>query len=206
MRPIVLQGGRCAAPDSPKPETLHRQLVVRARDGDLDAWARLYQETYDPVFRHACYLTGQAALAEDLAQDAFARAFAQIGEFRGLSFVAWVRGIVLNLVRMHWRRSRTSARVRDDLQTMNEIAQTGGTDPHHRQVQDQRMRILYDVLGTLPERLREAFVLRELEGLSPTEAAAQLKISTGNLNVRTTRARQRIHKELVRRGHLEASK
>jgi RNA polymerase sigma-70 factor (ECF subfamily) len=69
--------------------------------------------------------------------------------------------------------------------------------------QDARMRLLYEILATLPENLREAFVLRELEGLPPDEAAAQLGISPGNLAVRASRARAKIRRELERLGWME---
>jgi RNA polymerase sigma-70 factor (ECF subfamily) len=64
----------------------------------------------------------------------------------------------------------------------------------HRQ---QRVKALYAALETLPDHLRVAFVLRDLEGLSPDEAADRLGISPGNLAVRATRARQRIRKQLI---------
>jgi len=179
--------------------------VVRAREGDLTAWSRLYQESFDPVYRQLCYLTGDTSLAEDFAQEAFARAFSAIAEFdeRG-TFVGWVRGIGLNLVRMHWRRSKASHRIHDHLQRMTEVTATG-RDPDVDRIhqQEQRLHMLYAVLETLPERLREAFVLRELQGLPPDAVAEQLGISVGNVAVRTSRARERIRKELRRRGWLD---
>jgi RNA polymerase sigma-70 factor (ECF subfamily) len=62
------------------------------------------------------------------------------------------------------------------------------------------MRLVYDILATLPENLREAFVVRELEGLPVDEAAEVLGISPGNVAVRASRARARIRKELERLG------
>ncbi|HET6585566.1 MAG TPA: RNA polymerase sigma factor [Nannocystaceae bacterium] len=181
------------------------RLVEAAKRGDLDAWARLYQDTFDTLVRHVCFLTGDAMATEDLVQDAYARAIANLRQYDGrASFVAWLRGIALNVVRMHWRRSRTTSRVHDRLRELSELT-AAGTDTsvdrlHH---QDARMRLLYEILGTLPENLREAFVLRELEGLAPDEAAAQLGISPGNLAVRASRARAKIRRELERLGWLE---
>lgn len=175
-------------------------LVTRAQRGDLEAWSRLYREHYDAVYRHVCYLTGDAALAEDLVQDAFARAMTHASTYDGRSsFVNWLRGIALNVVRMHWRRSRTAERVQGQLQTMQQLAPAEGT-PERWHLQEQRTQVVYEILSTLPIHLREAFVLRELEGLPPAEAARQLEISPGNLSVRATRARKRIRKELLRRG------
>jgi len=104
-------------------------------------------------------------------------------------------------VRMHWRRGRTTSRVHERLRELVQVT-TGGaaTSVDRLHQQDARMRLMYEILGTLPENLREAFVLRELEGLQPDEAAAQLGISPGNLAVRASRARAKIRRELERLG------
>lgn len=204
-RPIDLAERRAvrAAHAPPEPTdrgTSSEALVTRAQRGDVDAWSRLYREHFDAVYRHVCFLTGDAGLAEDLVQDAFARAMTNAASYDGRSsFVNWLRGIALNVVRMHWRRSRTSDRVQGQLHTMQQLAPAEGT-PERWHLQEQRAQVVYEILGTLPIHLREAFVLRELEGLPTAEAARQLEISPGNLAVRATRARKRIRKELLRRG------
>ena len=93
--------------------TSSEALVTRAQRGDLDAWSRLYREHFDAVFRHVCYLTGDAALAEDLVQDAFARAMTNASSYDGRSsFLNWLRGIALNVVRKHWRKHGTPTHLR----------------------------------------------------------------------------------------------
>lgn len=181
------------------------RLLAAARGGDLDAWARLYQETFDALVRHVCFMTGDATVAEDLVQDVYARAITHVQQFDGRSsFVAWLRGIALNVVRMHWRRSRTSDRVHDRLRELVELTSAAGeTSVDRVHQQELRMQLVYEILATLPENLREAFVLRELEGLAPDEAAAQLGISPGNLAVRASRARAKIRRELERLGWME---
>ncbi|MCH9681204.1 MAG: RNA polymerase sigma factor [Deltaproteobacteria bacterium] len=182
--------------------TATEALVMRAQRGDLGAWSELYQRYFDPLFRHTCYLTGDPPLAEDLVQEAFARAMTSVANYDGrASFATWLRAIALNVVRMHWRRSKTTDRIVGDFEQMQHLAPPKGL-PDQLHAQDQRMRAVYEILATMPDHLREAFVLRELEGLPTREAAEQLGISAGNLAVRATRARQRIRDELVRRGWL----
>jgi RNA polymerase sigma-70 factor (ECF subfamily) len=194
-----------ATPPSLREPERTSALVERARKGDIDAWSRLYVETFDVILKHVACLTGDSAIAEDLVQDAYARAMTHIGQYDGrASFVAWLRGIALNVVRMYWRRTKTTDRVHDRLRELAAVTSGGiaaGPDRVHQQ--DQRARLLYELLGTLPENLREAFVLRELEGLPPAEAAAALRISEGNLAVRASRARARIRQELERLGWME---
>ena len=176
--------------------------VARASEGDLEAWSRLYHDHFDAVLTHVCYLVGDMVLAEDLVQDVFARAMTHVRSYDGRStFLAWIRGIALNVVRMHWRRADTTARVHRDLEAMSRLAEAAAL-PDQAHAQEQRMQMLYQVLEAVPMSLREAFILRELEGMPANEAAAQLGITTGNLAVRLTRARSRIRKELARRGWL----
>lgn len=177
-------------------------LVERAQQGDVEAWSRLYQESFDRVHRHVYYLTGDPALAEDLVQEAYARAMVTVSGFdRRSPFLTWMRGVALNVVRMHWRRNKTKKKVHGQIQDMQD--DQAAPLPEEQHLQDQRIRHLYDALGELPEPLREAFVLRELEGLSTRDAAEQVGISANNLAVRASRARASIREALRRRGCLD---
>ncbi len=170
----------------------------------MSAWAALYEQTYEPVFRHVCYLVGDAAAAEDLVQETFARAFTSIAGFdRRASFVSWVRGIALNLVRMHWRSAATKERAHASLASLTELTpQRTEVDPAAAHQQETRMRVLYEILAEMPEHLREVFILRELEGLSAREVGELLGITANNVGVRISRARGKIRDALQMRGWL----
>lgn len=179
-------------------------VVERARQGDLDAWSTLYGELFDGIYRHVCYMTGAPAVAEDLVQETFAKAMVSVDRFEGQSkFTTWMHGIAVNLVRMHWRRKDVNKRA---VARLGEVERTRADQrresPDGVHMRNERLQVLYDVLATLPEHLREAFIMRDLEGLPPAEAAQQLGISTGNLGVRAHRARARIRDELERLGWL----
>lgn len=177
-------------------------LVARARDGDTDAWARLYQEEFDGLYRHIGYLTHDPVVAEDLVQEAFARALANLRRFDGRStFSTWLHGIAINVVRKHWRGSSRRDRAYKRLEQHVAIRSRTG-DPETSHLGKQRARVLLEVIETLPPKLREAYVLCDLRQLPRDQAAAQLSITPGNLSVRATRARARIRDELVRLGWL----
>jgi RNA polymerase sigma-70 factor (ECF subfamily) len=178
-------------------------LVERAKAGDMAAWSRLYQDHFDALFRHLRYLTGDAQTSEELVQDTFVQALSCIGRFDGRSrFSTWLHGIGLNVARHHWRARRNTAKAHAKLTVVHEIVDAGVTPtPDRTLVARQRVRALYDALEGLPEHLREAFILRELEGLPPHEAAEQLGITANNLAVRASRARTRIRKQLARQGY-----
>jgi RNA polymerase sigma-70 factor (ECF subfamily) len=179
-------------------------LVEQARAGQTDAWARLYQLYFASVFRHTRYLAGEHAAVEDLVQEVFARALVSLREFDGRSsFSTWLHGIAVNVVRNHWRRNTNTKTAHERLRAIHEVRDAAGSAEVDRtHLARERAKIVYAVLAEMPEHLREAFVLRDLEGLPPAEAAAQLGISPGNLAVRATRARQRLRAELERLGWL----
>ena len=179
-------------------------LVGRAIAGDVRAWSRLYEELYFGVFRQIRYLTGDAAIAEELAQETFAQAMASRSRYEsGRPFAAWLHGIAINVVRKHWRKHRNKQRAHERLVSLVVASGRGGTDPGEGHLRRERSRALYAVLDELPPRWREAFVLREIQGLSSAEAATRLSISVDNLAVRLSRARERIREELARRGWID---
>lgn len=179
-------------------------LVAAAQAGRMEAWAALYQQHYAGVFRHTRYLAGGDTAVEDLVQEVFARALVALPDFDGRSaFPTWLHGIAVNVVRNFWRSQRSTQTAHDRFRDMTAVSATpsaGDVDRVH--MAKRKAEALYAVLDTLPEHLREAFVLRDLEGLSPAEAASQLGISAGNLSVRATRARERIRHALQERGWL----
>ncbi len=179
-------------------------LVDAARTGRTDAWAQLYQLYFESVFRHVRYLAGEHAAVEDLVQETFARALVSLRDFDNRSaFSTWLHGIAVNVVRNHWRSQSSTALAHDRLRAMNTVREAApGGDVDRTHLARERARVVYALLADLPEHLREAFVLRDLEGLPPAEAAAQLGISAGNLAVRATRARQRLRVELEKLGWL----
>jgi RNA polymerase sigma-70 factor (ECF subfamily) len=164
----------------------------------MQAWARLYQDHFDGLYRHLRYLTGECEVSEELVQETFVQALEGITRYDGRGrFSTWLHGIGLNMARKHWRSQRSTAKAHAKLSVVQEIhAQGGAATPDKAVLARQRVEVLYQALEQLPLHLREAFIMRELEGLSPDEAATQLGITTNNLAVRTSRARARIRKLL----------
>jgi RNA polymerase sigma-70 factor, ECF subfamily len=181
------------------------ELVRRALAGDERAWARLYQRHFDRIFRDVAYLIGAGAGAEEIVQDTFAAALTGLRRYDARSsFVTWLRGIAQNLVRRHWRTSGRRERAYDRLaQVSASSAPPNAADPEGAHLQDRRAEVLRAVLESVPDPLREAFVLCDVQGIATNEAAERLGISVGNLRVRASRARAVIRTELERLGWLE---
>jgi RNA polymerase sigma-70 factor (ECF subfamily) len=177
------------------------RLVERARAGEMAAWSALYRAHWLGVFRHLCGLTGSKAIAEDLAQETFAQAMVGLRTFSGRSaFSTWLHGVALNVVRGYWRTRSRADRARTELElavATRELA-SGEVDRQHQM--RTRAFVLYAVLEELPETLREAFLLRYVEGLPAPEVAERLGIEAGAVRVRAHRARQRVETRLVQLG------
>ena len=158
---------RPIAGPAPADASLHAQSrLADAIAGDTSAWAELYEHSYPALFRQLRYLTGDDAVAEELAQETFARAIAGAARYdRRRPFAAWVHGIALNVVRKHWRKRSSTSKAHANLRLVAAVAgQDVRTSPLEGHVQRQRSEMLYDLLQGLPDRWREAFILARSRG------------------------------------------
>lgn len=172
-----------------------RGLVDAAAAGSREAFDELVLRYQGPVLNLVRAMTAGDGDAEDLAQEAFVRAWRSIASFRSDStFRTWVFGIAINVVRTH-RGKR--ARLRRLFWTPP--AEESFSDPLGRASADDgieaplAMREVIDrALATLPEDMRAAVVLRDVQGLDYREIAASLDLPIGTVESRIFRARQRL--------------
>jgi RNA polymerase sigma-70 factor (ECF subfamily) len=161
-------------------------LVARARSGDVAAYEELVRMYQGVATRVARMVAG--ADAEDVAQEAFVRAYNALDRFReGAPFRPWLLRIVVNLahnaVRTRARHERVIARVPP-------APATGAADD--AVVLRDEGRRLHDALRSLPERDRTVLTCRYLEGLSEAETGAVLGCRVGTVKSRTSRALDRL--------------
>jgi RNA polymerase sigma-70 factor (ECF subfamily) len=161
-------------------------LVARARGGDVAAYEDLVRRYQGIATRVARMVAGSDA--EDVAQEAFVRAYKALGSFReGAPFRPWLLRIVVNLshnaVRARGRQERVIARV--------PAAPPAAAAEDAAILSDERRRLL-DALRILPERDRTVLTCRYLEGLSEAETGAVLGCRIGTVKSRTSRALDRL--------------
>jgi RNA polymerase sigma-70 factor (ECF subfamily) len=156
----------------PDPRTLQR-----ARTGDLSAFEDLVRASQAEVFRFAVHLTHDHALAEDVTQDTFLRAFRFIGGYRGgQRFGSWLFAIARNC-------AMDALRKRGRVATVSE--------PDVRATPDASLRAELDAaLEAISVDHRDAFLLVEVFGLSYQETADVLGVAVGTVKSRMFRARQ----------------
>jgi RNA polymerase sigma factor (sigma-70 family) len=159
-------------------------LVIAARQGDLDAFAVLVGRYRVPALRVAYGIAGDEA--EDAVQDAFVKSFRKLDTFRtDAAFRPWLFTIVANEARN--RRRASSRRTRLDLQVRDEPMLAGVAVEDVVAQHDQRRQLL-DVVAKLPDRYREVVALRYFAGLSESETAEALSCPLGTAKSRLSRA------------------
>ena len=172
-----------------------RGLVDAAAAGSREAFDELVLRYQGPVLNLVRAMTAGDGDAEDLTQEAFVRAWRSIAAFRSDStFRTWVFGIAINVVRTHRGKRARLRRL-----FWSPPAEEPFIDPLDRASADDgieaplAMREVIDrALATLPEDMRAAVVLRDVQGLDYREIAASLDLPIGTVESRIFRARQRL--------------
>jgi RNA polymerase sigma-70 factor (ECF subfamily) len=154
------------------------ELVKRARQGSPDAAAELFRRHWPGAWRVAFTVTGRRDMAEDVAQDAFERAFAALARFdRRRPFAPWLHRIVVN---------RSLDLLRSERRLVGPEALDRLESQWHDQTGDDR-RLLAAVAGLSPQR-RVVIVLRYGLGYSPAAIADLLGLPVGTVHSRLARA------------------
>ncbi len=180
-------------------------LVSAARDGDREAFDELVRVTYAEAFTLALRLTGNEEDARDVVQEAYIRAFRGISRFRGdAQFSTWMYRITANCANTHLvKRNKHRHEVLDDVELMAD--DRPANDPQLQTDATALRHQLSVALGTLPPKLRQVVVLRDIYDLSHEAIAAELGISETAAKVRLHRARKKLREDLFPRSAEEAS-
>jgi RNA polymerase sigma-70 factor (ECF subfamily) len=168
-----------------------RQLVDRARAGDLHAFEQLVERHRAVVYRVGARMVGPSE-AEDISQDAFLRAFHRLPSFRGEApFRAWLLRITQNAALNHQARRRPEPS--ESVATLVERADDDGerTPADRLEERERRERLEGKVRGLSPAH-RVVLVLRDIEGLSYEEISQVTDTPLGSVKGRLHRARHEL--------------
>jgi RNA polymerase sigma-70 factor, ECF subfamily len=180
------------------------QLVELARQSNSDAFRTIMQRNNRRLYRLARSVLRDDSEAEDVVQEAYVRAFGNLGTFRGdSSLTTWLTRITLNeaLGRLRQRRPMVELTVLDAAPAgpANIIpfpTMQLGTDPERAVAQQQIRRLIEGAIDELPEAFRTVFVMREIEEMSVEETADFLKIEPATVKTRLHRARRLLRQAL----------
>jgi len=179
-------------------------LVQRVQRGDKSAFDVLVLKYQHKVVKLVMRYMRDPADAEDVAQEAFIKAYRALPNFRGDSaFYTWLYRIAINTAKNAIvSRSRNPVEFDLDLQDQDGSydmqARLADTEtPEALALTDEIRTIVNRSIDALPEDLRTAIVLRELEGLSYEEIAATMECPVGTVRSRIFRAREAIDRKLA---------
>jgi RNA polymerase sigma-70 factor (ECF subfamily) len=169
-----------------------RALVEAAASGNREAFDELVRRHQAAMITLARLLTSGRGDAEDLAQDVFVRAWRSLRGFRGEStFRTWLHRVAINVIRTgqarHGRLSRVFVSRRADEAPPDPAS---GDEPVDAAL--ARRQVIDRALATLPDELRVAVTLRDMQGLDYKEIAAVLDVPIGTVESRIFRGRQKL--------------
>lgn len=166
-------------------------LVHRAQGGDLVAFEQLYREHADRVYALALRMVANVDQAEDLTQEAFIRAWKNLGSFRGDSaFGTWLHRVTVNVV---IEKRRSAAR-----REKNEIGVENPVDfekPATPRSPGQAIDLERAIAG-LPPGARRVFILHDVEGYKHEEIAGLTGTAVGTTKAQLHRARRLLREVL----------
>ncbi len=184
-------------------------LVARARSGDENAFGTLV-ETYERFVYHTAIRAlracgGKSEDGEDVAQDAFLKAWRSLPAFRGeCAFTTWLYRITVNCARDHCRiegrHPTTSLTVSDDEDEEMQLdipVTEGDTVPESAVDRKETTKLVREAIGALPEDMRKILLLRDMEDLPYADIAELLHLEVGTVKSRLNRARLALRQLLV---------
>ncbi len=181
---------------------LDAELVKRVQNGDKVAFDILVQKYQQKVVNLISRFVSDQAECYDIAQEAFIKAYRAIGNFRGDSqFYTWLYRIAANTAKNHLAsRARKSPAYSVDVEDAEHYEGESGlkeyANPENLLLTDEIKKTIFRAIEALPEDLKSAITLRELEGLSYEEIAEVMDCPIGTVRSRIFRARDAIDKEL----------
>jgi len=177
------------------------EVIRQVLEGNTAMFELLMRRYNERLYRAARAIVRDDQEAEDVIQQAYVNAFTHLRQFNGSArFSTWLTKIAINesLARVR-RRGRYEAY--DDERSNNEpVAQHEPSDNPERQAFAGELRGLLEwAIDTLPDGLREVFVLREVEGLNTAEVAETLEVSEDVVKTRLSRGRAALRRVLLER-------
>jgi RNA polymerase sigma-70 factor (ECF subfamily) len=177
-------------------------LVQRVQQGDRRAFDQLVQRYQHKVLKLVMRYVRNHAEAEDVAQEAFLKAYRAIQSFRGDSaFYTWIYRISINTAKNALVAAKRRPLDYDlDLQDAEQVERSGrlrdDATPESLLLTDEIRETVDGAIAALPEDLRRAVILREYDGLSYEEIAEAMGCPVGTVRSRIFRAREAIDRQL----------
>ncbi len=178
------------------------EIVDRILKGEIELFETIEKRYRKPIERLVCRMVRTFEDAEDIVQETFIKAFANLNRFRKeYSFLSWLFKIASNLCIDYLRRKRinlvslTNPKPSDDSEAFFDLP-SGDVTPDWGLVEQERKKLLYKAIEDLPENYRNIINMRHFEELDYREIAERLNIPIGTVKAQIFRARKMLLEKL----------
>ena len=183
-------------------QDLDEALVKRVQAGERKAFDLLVRRYQHKVLGVISRYVADWSEAQDVAQESFVRAYRAIGNFRGESaFYTWIYKIATNTAK-NWLVSKGRRPPADDVQIDDAVyleaasSLKDSSTPERELLREEIERTVFATVEALPDELRQAITLREVDGLSYEEISERMDCPIGTVRSRIFRAREAIDNRL----------
>ena len=203
VHPAASVGAECAAGTRPLHEgnlsPSDAELIERCLRKDNVAWEMVIVRFRRRVFHIAYKFTGKHDEAEDLTQEIFLKVFKSLDKFnRDADFSTWLSSVARNYCIDHYRARKREKEVLVEDALAYDLAPASYGNPYRALEDQDRRSLMRRGLDQLPDKLREAVILRDLQGLTYQEMATRLALPEGTVKSRINRGREELARLLLR--------
>ncbi|HCY06803.1 MAG TPA: hypothetical protein DHS57_05960 [Erysipelotrichaceae bacterium] len=182
-------------------ELNHKQiakLVKRTKDGDSDAFAKLYEMTYQKVYFFSLYLTKNETLAQDVVQETFIDALKYLDTLKNdKAFVAWLNKINYSTALRILKKEKNISLTDEYLYNIPDTSES--SYPMEMIIKDDQRNEVLQCIATLPYGLRAVIILKYYHDMKDREIALILDCPVGTVKSRLNTARRMLKEQLVAR-------
>jgi RNA polymerase sigma-70 factor, ECF subfamily len=177
------------------------EIIQQVLAGNTALFELLMRRYNERIYRAARSIVRDEQEAEDVMQQAYVNAFTHLRQFNGSAqFSTWLTRIAINEALARVRRRGRYEALDDDLSNVEPFMSTNPVPNPERQAFVGELRGLLEwAIDTLPDGMREVFVLRDVEGLSTAEVAESLEVSEDVVKTRLSRGRAALRRALLER-------
>ena len=192
--------GPSSPPASGNAEQTDEDVIRQVLEGETAVFELLMRRYNERVYRAARSIVRDEQEAEDVMQQAFVNAFTHLRQFTGAArFSTWLTRIAINESLARVRRRGKYEAYDDELSHAEPFMSRTSEDPERQAFTGELRGLLEWAIDTLPDGMREVFVLREVEGLSTAEVAECLGVSEDVVKTRLSRGRAALRRILLER-------
>ncbi|HYL09666.1 MAG TPA: RNA polymerase sigma factor [Candidatus Acidoferrales bacterium] len=180
------------------------QLVQQCLRGNSSAWEELVRRHTRRIYNLCYRFTGNRSESEDLSQEVFLRVYRTLASYRAIhgGFATWMTSVTRNLLIDHYRRTRRDRLTDslDDAMPKLENKESAARRPDQHALLSELSGQVQFALGKISPDLREAVILRDLQGLEYQEIQQVLQVPEGTVKSRINRGRIELAKLLEQMG------